>query len=512
MSLKTRTAKNIGYVAVIHLLGTMVNVVTLLVLALLLDAGDFGIIAIGLVVLNALNQISDMGITSALVQKQDGSARALSTGLALRMMFSLGAFAAIVLSVPYWASVFGGREVVDVVRVMSLIIIITSFSFGPMVRLTLKLDFRKISIAQAYQNLSYAGLALTLLFLGWGYWAVVWGHVMSWVVWVAILYAYAPVPMRMSFDREKASGMLSYGKHVFAAALVIFAITNLPLVFVGAVFGLAVLGFYDMANKWGTIAATQLTLVVNKVMFPTYAKIREEKAMLRAAYLKTMHYVSVLSVPMAVGLMAVAPEFIRYVITDKWEPSYWPLMILCLFGLMRSLSANSGSVFKAVGRPDMLFKISLLSLILKIALIWYFIERGDGIIGVAFAITASSILITQLNVYYCCVYTGTSARAVMGSVAAPMAASVVMAGAIMGVKMTFAFEGAGYFLFLLGLGVGVYFVALAAMSPGTMREGWEVFGAITGRGKEGGEGTGKGKGERTRGKKRQGSKKQGKNS
>ena len=69
MSLKTKTAKNIGYVAVIHLLGTIVNVVTLLFLALLLDAGDFGIIAIGLVVLNALNQISDMGITSALVQK-----------------------------------------------------------------------------------------------------------------------------------------------------------------------------------------------------------------------------------------------------------------------------------------------------------------------------------------------------------------------------------------------------------------------------------------------------------
>ncbi len=470
MSLKLRTAKNIGYIGLVQVLGMVVSTIVLLILARLLDSADFGTLAIGLVVLNALNNISDLGISSALIHKQNRSRRWLSTGFVLRFLLSLIAYLVIFFTVPFWAPVFGSSSVVAVVRVMSLIILITSFGFGSLVKLTIDLDFRRISLAQAAQMFVFAGVTVVLAFMGYGYWAVVYGHIVGNIVMVAVLWYFAPWDFSWTYDRKIGRWIIGYGKHIFGSALVIFAITNLDNVIVGAAFGIAILGYYDMAYRWGTIAATQLTLVINRVMFPTYSKIKDEPEALGAAYIKTVHYVSMLSIPLAIGLIAIAPEFIEHVLSDKWEDSLYPLMVLCVFGLLRSISANSGSVFKAVGRPDTLLKISSLSLVLKIALILLFIYLGYGIFGVAVAVTGTAVLITYLNVYYSCKYTSTRTGDIGRALAPSLASAAIMALAIFGIKYVIVFPGIGYVLFLILVGIGVYFGMLALLSPSTFRE------------------------------------------
>jgi O-antigen/teichoic acid export membrane protein len=483
MSLKIKTAKNIGYIAVIHLLSIIFTTITLLILARILNKTDFGIIAIGLVVLNALIQISDLGMISAIVHKQDRSDKALATGFLLRLMLSVAAYLVIAITVPYWATVFDNTEIINVVRIMSFIIIISNFGFPSLTKLNLDLNFKNISLAQGSQTLSYASIALVLTFLGFGYWSLVIGHVISWVVWVTVINVLAPWKFKFLFDKKLAKELISYGKHILGSVVVIFAITNVDNIIIAAIFSIALLGVYDIAYKWGTIAATQITLVVNNVMFPTYSKIKENIQLLKSAYLKTLHYVTILSFPMAIGLIVIAPEFIEYVLTDKWMPALTPLIILCLFGLMRSISANSGSIFKAVGRPDILFKISSLSLFLKLIFILIMIYYGFEIIGVAFAVTSTSILITQLNVYYCCKFTRTNLHEVLNPLRVPAIATIVMAALILIIKQglfqileryTF-FSGIFSVVFLIIIGMGIYATLIFILSPETFKELISIF-------------------------------------
>ena len=478
MSLKIKTAKNIGYIAIIQLLSIIFTTITLLILARILNNTDFGIIAIGLVVLNALIQISDLGMISAIVHRQDRSDKALATGFLLRLILGITAYLIIALTVPYWAKVFGSTEIINVVRIMSLIIIISNFGFPSQTKLNLDLNFKNISLAQGCQTLSYAGIALILTFVGFGYWSLVFGHVISWLVWVIIINALAPWKFKFLFDKKLAKELISYGKHILGSVVVIFAITNIDNIIIAAIFSIALLGIYDIAYKWGTIAATQITLVVNNVMFPTYSKIKKNVQLLKSAYLKTLHYVTLLSFPMAIGLIVIAPEFIEYVLTEKWMPALTPLIILCLFGLMRSISANSGSIFKAVGRPDILFKISSLSLFLKLIFIFIMIYYGFEIIGVAFAVTSTSIFITQLNVYYCCKFTRTNLYEVLNPLRVPAIASIIMAVAILIIKQglfqiidgVFHISGILSVILLIIIGMGIYAVFIFILSPETFKE------------------------------------------
>lgn len=470
MSFKIQIARNLGYVGTTHIFTLLIRTITLLILARLLIPDDFGIVAIGLFVLNALNQISDLGVMSAIIHKQDGREKAISTGFFMRFGFGLCAYLAIALTVPYWATMFGNDAIIDVVRVISLSIIISSFGFGSLIKLNLALDFKKISIAQGIMNLVYGVVAVASAFMGYGYWSMVYGELFSWLVWAIVIYILAPWHITFGFDLYLAKDLLNYGKHILASALVIFAITNLDDVIIGTTLGLWILGLYYIAYKWGTIAATQLTQVVNRVMFPTYSKIRENPEVLKSAYLKTLHYVTFLSIPISVGLIVIASDFITYVIGRKWMPALLPLILLCVFGLLRSISANSGSVFKAVGRPDMLFKISLTSLFLKLIMIFSVIYLGFGIVGVAFAVTSSSIFITQVNVYYSCKYTRSSVREVLTSLWSPSVSSVVMAITLLIIKQFVAIENLAHLILLVFLGFFIYLCAMYIISPHTIKE------------------------------------------
>ena len=479
MSLKISTARNLGYTAGINVAGQILNVISLLLLANILEPRDFGIVAIAQFVLNAIVQISDLGIMSAIIHRQDTSRKTVSTGVWIRLGFALVSYGFIALTVPLWAPVFGNAsEITGPVRIMSLIIIISGFGFASQVKLNAGLEFKKIALAQFLQALCYAVTSLTLAFLGFAYWSIILGHVISWIVWTGAMYALAPVRVGLFYDRKIAGELLSYGKHVLASALVIFAITNIDNFIIGATLGLTVLGYYDIAYRWGTLGAVQITQVINRVMFPTYARIQNDLPLLKQAYLKTVHYVAILSIPTALGLMAIAPEFIDHVIGDKWRPSLWPLIVLCIFGLIRSISGNSGSVFKAVGRPDLLFKISLVSLILKLIFIPIFIYLGYGILGVAFVITSTSILITQLNLYYSWSLTDTTLLDFIRAVRAPFASSLIMLTGILLLKAITGFGGLWYVALLVLFGILVYGLAMFLLARSTAREIMTIAGSI----------------------------------
>ena len=78
---------------------------------------------------------------------------------------------------------------------------------------------------------------------------------------------------------------------------------------------------------------------------------------LRDIYLKTTRYVSLVSVPAAICIIVFAPEFINDVYGAKWAPAIIPLQLLGIYGLIRSVAANMGNIFKAGGKPHWLVGI-----------------------------------------------------------------------------------------------------------------------------------------------------------
>jgi O-antigen/teichoic acid export membrane protein len=81
-------------------------------------------------------------------------------------------------------------------------------------------------------------------------------------------------------------------------------------------------------------------------------------------------------------MITFAAPFILTLYGDRWAPSIVPLQLLGIYGLLRSVAVNMGSVFKAGGKPNWLTGIALARLAIM-GILLYPATRYYGIVGVS---------------------------------------------------------------------------------------------------------------------------------
>jgi O-antigen/teichoic acid export membrane protein len=104
-------------------------------------------------------------------------------------------------------------------------------------------------------------------------------------------------------------------------------------------------------------------------MFPTYAKIRDSISRFRRTYLLNLELVSIGSFLLTALIFIYIPEVIHLVLGDRWMPAALPIRILCFSGIIRSVTATTGELFKAVGKPHYLKRYSFYQLLILLAII-----------------------------------------------------------------------------------------------------------------------------------------------
>ena len=399
MSLAKKAAHGIAWVTLSTILIRIFNFITKIVLARLLDPADFGLLAIGLLAINTMGLFRDLGFGAALIYKKDDSNHtAANTTFLLLPVVATILFALAYLSAPYVAVFFNTATVEPIIRILSLTFIISSFGTVPSMLLEKELEFKKKAIPEVVPVAGYACVAIGLALHGYGVWSLVYGQITSAVLMVVLIWMVSDWRPTFSFDKEVAKGLFGYGKHILGASVVIFLITNIDNAIVGKMLGMEALGLYMIAYTISNLPATQITHLVGRVMFPTYSKLQDDRDTLRRAYLKTLKYVSMLSIPAAFGIFVIAPDFVSVVLGEKWMPAVPALQVLCIFGMIRSIAATFGPIFQATGNPKILRDISLLKLILMLSIILPLTNKYD-ILGTALATTLPAFLTVSLQLW-----------------------------------------------------------------------------------------------------------------
>jgi len=117
-------------------------------------------------------------------------------------------------------------------------------------------------------------------------------------------------------------------------------------------------------------------------MFPAFSKIQDDAMAMKRIFFETTRYVSLLSIPIAVATIVFASDFIYVLYGEKWAAAIVPLQLLGVYGLIRSIAANMGSIFKASGKTKWLTYIALWRLITML-LFLYPATKYYGIVGVS---------------------------------------------------------------------------------------------------------------------------------
>ena len=388
MSLGRQIRAGVFWVALASVATRALGIFTRLVLAILLTREAFGIVAGANLYIDVLQLLQEAGFGSALIYfrgKSEEEERAAEYTafwfvLGMAVVMYLGTLVLAPLAVPFARD--PNPLIAPVLRVLGLNMIIAAFARVPLVRLAKEMDFRRRAVPDVVPNLTNVAVALPLAALGFGVWSLVFGRLAATVSRVVLAWWVTGWRPRFVFASHLARELFAYGKHIAGSQLLIMGITNIDDLFVIRLLGWEPEGVYDNAYRFSNLPATQITTVVNRVMFPALARIREDMTLFRRVYFQALSYVSLLSVPVAGGTILFAPDLVSIIGTQKWHDMILPMQLLAIYGLMRSLAANMGNVYRGGGRPQYLTYIAVWRLTTMFVLLYPFTTRW-GIVGVS---------------------------------------------------------------------------------------------------------------------------------
>ncbi|MGZ4852783.1 MAG: MOP flippase family protein [Halobacteriota archaeon] len=387
-TLKTKTVRGIGWSATSQVARLLMQILISAILARLLTPNDFGLIAMIVVFSNFVAIFSNLGLSSAIVQRKELPEGALSSifwiGLGVGALLTI----ALAASAPLIAAFYAEPRLTPLIVFISTTFFISSFGLVPNALLTKEMRFKAISLI-SIGTVAIAGpIAVLLAFAGYGVWSLAWNTVLlsaSSVVLTWIYYRWIP---HVSLEVHKVKGLLGFGMNLTGTSLVGYFQSNLDNLLIGKFLGPAALGFYNLAYNLLLFPLLNVSDVIGRVMFPALSAIQHDAQTVREAYVVANRYIAAVSFPMMTGMIILAPELIVVVFGPKWVAAIPLVQILAVTALEQSIGISVNWLFLSQGRTDTLFRLNIFTTV--VVVISFVVGLRAGVEGVAVAYTIAT--------------------------------------------------------------------------------------------------------------------------
>lgn len=362
--------------------GKLLVFISTVILARLLSKSDFGVVGYAFIVTSFLDALNGLGIGPALIYHKDELETA-DTAFWLGLAVGLGLFLITWLAAPWIGDYFNDDRAIAVVRMMALVYPISALGNVNGVYLAKKLDFKKKFIPEVSYAFSKGLVSVLFALLGFGYWSQVWGQVISNGVSVVVSKKVYPWKPSFRFSRRIAKSMLKYGLNIVVLDTLANLLNNADYLFIGHYLGAEALGVYTLGFRIPDMVLTQFARIVSQVIFPVYVKMRDRTEALNRGFAKSLQYVSLITIPIGLGIALTAEPFVRVFFTDKWIEAVPVIRAIAIYALLLSLFRNAGSFYKAQGRPEILTYLTIVRLVILLPTLWFVLDRYQSIVAVA---------------------------------------------------------------------------------------------------------------------------------
>ncbi|MBN2470628.1 MAG: lipopolysaccharide biosynthesis protein [Anaerolineae bacterium] len=375
----------------------LVTIVSTAILARLLVPADFGLIGYALLLLNFVEATRDLGIKDALIYSSDRLEDTADTAFYLNVALGLFQYALAFLLAPLAMNFMDDPRLVPMLRVMALVFIFNSVANTHDGLLQKDLEFRKRYTPDVYSAVIKGVVSIVMALLGYGVWSLAAGHVVGSVVRMVGKWMLQPWRPRLRFFPDRARALWDYGVHILLFSLLGIALDQADQMFIGTLLGEIQLGYYTIAARIPEMVLINFSLVLTMVLFPTYARIKDDTEKLTRGFLLTAKYTSFVALPVGLGLVAVAPELVEVVFGSQWQPAIIMMQVLALLAMTLTLPWPVGDVFKALGRPDISTKLLVIESLYTFPLVALFTLGSRLAVMASLANLISAMITTMLR-------------------------------------------------------------------------------------------------------------------
>jgi len=343
---------------------------------------DYGLIGMALLYLGFVQMASELGVGAAVVRFRDLTTDQIRqlNGLSI-IAGALGLLTSIAVAVPL-GHFFRETRLPLVLVVMSSAFVISAFRVVPQALLQKRLQFRRLALIDGTQSIVGACSTLTLAVLGFRYWSLALGFVISATVYTILVVAQHPEGFR--FPRLASIRQpLTFSGHMVLSRFAWYGYSNADFAVIGKVLGGAALGAYTLGWTLSGMTVEKITAVVGRVTPAFFCKVQKDLPALRRYLLLITEGLALVTFPACIGLSLVANDFVRLALGERWTAAILPVQLLAIVATVRSVQPLIAQVLFAIGQSKLAMRNSVLTALVLPAC--FFLASRWGISGVAAA-------------------------------------------------------------------------------------------------------------------------------
>jgi len=336
--------------AVQHGADKAIDLARLLILAAILTPEDFGLLAVSMIAVAFVTQMTEWGMLPALVQRQSVHAIHYETAWTFGVLRGVVVAAVIVPAAPWIADLFAEPRATDLIRALAFVPLINGLASIRIADLTRTLRFRQLAIVRL-SGTATAALAAVALAPSLGAWALVIGALVGPGVSAAVSYGVAPWRPRLRFDPNAWRSLIHFGRWIFLTGAIVAVGNAVSQGVISRRLGTVDLGLYYLATKLVFSVSDVGQQVFSNVAFPMYARLQSSVADAARAYRSILIAMGVLLTPVFAIAFALAPALTE-ILGAKWAGTEPLIRVLCLAAIVGSYGDVAVPLLNGLGRPN----------------------------------------------------------------------------------------------------------------------------------------------------------------
>jgi PST family polysaccharide transporter len=367
---------------------------TQIILARLLGPENYGLFAMGVIVLTFSNFLSNFGFAWGLIQLQDLTTQDIRFAFTWQLISGGLVAGMLYLFAPEVAEYFKEPRVDPIVRWLSLACIISAITAPANNLLRRNLDFRWINIIQVISySIGYLAIGIPLAYYGAGVWSLVAAWLSQAFLMLIMTFIRHPHSIRPLFWYDGAKAMSGVGFTVFITNLCNWALDNLDRILLGRFLDSHAVGLYSVGYNLASTPNKLLIGALQPAFLTAGAKFQAEPERLRRAYLPVIASVWVLIAPLFVLFAIIADDLVGFLYGAAWQLTSVVLAILALSMPVYITWAMSTPILWNTNGKQFESLLQLPVLVLAVVALYAFADKGVVVVSL---ITAGILCVRSL--------------------------------------------------------------------------------------------------------------------
>lgn len=400
------------------------SLVVFAILARLLTPHDFGLASIAYVLVNSCKIVLFDGLATAIARKAEGSAVEYSTAFWLTVAIAAISVATLQALSFKIDALFGIAGLASMLRIMSLMLLAQGIARTQEVWLSRHFMYRTLAVRSLFGAVLGGAVGVGLAVEGYGAWALALQQVLTSVFAFALLWFTCPWRPARVFSRSAASEILRFCLGTSGSSLIYALNNSFDTMLIGAFFGPASAGLYNVAKRLRMALQMVAAAPVNGIALPALAEVQGDQPRFVKVLLTAITIVLAVCGPLFLGAAVISHDIIVLVFGPQWSTAAPLFQWLAVGGLCTILMDYNTNVFLIRGRPRWTLYLAVLNIVLTLGI--FFVIKTYHIESVAAPFVLPYIVIIPISVAAFIRASGITFRRWAYAVARPLIASIIM--------------------------------------------------------------------------------------